>query len=308
MSLLQLLAKPYPLIEGNRRKFTAAFSFGIFVFLFLFLFKPFGIGAFTSLQTFIYSLGFGAITFAMMFINFLIVHRLFPSFFQEEYWTVGKEIFITLVHIAFIGLGNYLLAVSLAITSISLNRFLYFEFISICIGVLPVAVWTLIKENRLLKKSREEAKKFLPTLHPENVITSKEPEISSAGEIKARDETKLPIVFTAESETATAKAEPEQVFIISSADNYIKIYLSEGNEIVTKLLRSSLKRTEDDLKSHPQFYRCHRAYIVNLQKVQSVTGNARGLKLTLESCPVEVPVSRLLHEEIREKLEQLHSR
>lgn len=81
----------------------------------------------------------------------------------------------------------------------------------------------------------------------------------------------------------------------------------EGNTITTKLLRSSLKKTEEDLKNHSQFCRCHRAYIVNLQKVESVTGNARGLKLTLKNCREEVPVSRSIHEEIREKLKEIHS-
>lgn len=305
MILKKLLAKPFPLTEGVKKKFIAAFAFGIFVFFFLYFFKPFGIGTFTAKQILFYALGFGGVTFAIMFINLLILDRIFPSFFREEKWTVGREIFITLVHIAFIGLGNYLFSAMLSITDASLNRLLYFEFISICIGVFPVVVWTLLKENRLLKQSREEAKTFDPLLHQEKLIATvkTKPEEAQSGRTTVSS-----IIFTSESETATIKAEPEQVFFISSADNYIKVYLSEVNTIVTKLLRSSLKRTEDDLKYHPQFYRCHRAYIVNLQKVTSVTGNARGLKLTLENCPEEVPVSRLLNDEIKLKLQQLHSR
>ncbi|HEX7902326.1 MAG TPA: LytTR family DNA-binding domain-containing protein [Chitinophagaceae bacterium] len=305
MSFMILLAKPYPLLEGARNKFTTAFAFGAFVFLFLYFFKPFGIGTFTAKQIFFYALGFGGVTFAIMFINLLILDRIFPSFFREENWTVGREIFITLIHIAFIGLGNYLFSAMLSITDASFDRLLYFEFISICIGVFPIVVWTLIKENRLLKQSKEEAKTFDPLLHPEKQITTVEtrPEETQPG-----GRTTIPsITFTSESETATIKAVPEQVFFISSADNYIKIYLSEGNAIITKLLRSSLKKTENDLKNHPQFYRCHRAYIVNLQKVASVTGNARGLKLTLENCPEEVPVSRSVNDEIKLKLGQRHS-
>lgn len=308
MSLIKLLAKPFPLTEGTRKKFTTAFAFGAFVFLFLYFFRPFGIGTFSSQQILFYALGFGGVTFAVMFINFLVLDRIFPSFFKEEGWTVGKEILITLVHIAFIGLGNYLFATILSITEATLGKLLYFELISICLGIFPIVVWTLIKENRLLKQSREEAEKFENVLHPKKIIAFKETAINKTEELLPVYDTKLSVTFTSESETTAIKAEPEQVFFISSADNYIKIYLSERNTLVVKLLRSSLKRTEEDLKDHPQFYRCHRAFIVNLQKVQAVTGNARGLKLTLENCPDQVPVSRSFHEEIREKLRQIHSR
>jgi LytTr DNA-binding domain len=308
MSLMQLLAKPYPLIEGIGKKFTVAFAFGVFVFLFLFFFKPFGIGTFINQQIFLFSLGFGGVTFTIMFINFLILDKIFLSFFREENWTVGKEIFITLVHVAFIGLGNYILAVILSITSVTLERFLYFEFISLCVGVFPIVVWTLIKENRLLKENREEAEKFKNVLQTENISVISEPTINKPEETQPRHDTLPLVTFTSENENATVKTETGNVLFIVSADNYIKIHLSEKNTLAIKLLRSSLKRTEEDLKDHPQFYRCHRAYIVNLQKVESVTGNARGLKLTLENCLDEVPVSRSLNEEIREKLKQLLSR
>lgn len=308
MRFIKILAKPFPLTEGTRKKFTAAFAFGAFVFLFLYFFRPFGIGTFTSQQILLYALGFGGVTFAVMFINFLILDRIFPSFFKEEGWTVGKEIFITLVHIAFIGLGNYLFATILSITEATPGKLLYFELISISLGIFPIVVWTLIKENRLLKQSRKEAEKLETVLHPEKIIAFNETAIIKTEEIQPAYDITLPLTFTSESETATIKAEPEQVFFISSADNYIKIYLSERNTLVVKLLRSSLKRTEDDLKKYPQFYRCHRAFIVNLHKIQSVTGNARGLKLSFENCPDEVPVSRSLNEEIREKLKQIHSR
>jgi hypothetical protein len=307
MALLKILYRPFPRIGGAKNKFWAALAFGIFVFLFLFFFKPFGIGTFTTRQILLYALGFGGVTFAVMFINLLILDKIFSSFFKEETWTVGKEIFITLVHIVFIGLGNYLFANWLSITETSFNRLLYFEFISLSLSIFPVTVWTLIKENMLLRRNRKEAEEFEPVLHPE-----KTPAIAAEGTVKQEIippgyDINLPITFTSENESATLKADPRQVLFISSADNYIKIYLLEGDAVIPKLLRSSLKRTGDDLKNHHQFYRCHRAYIVNLQKIESVSGNARGLKLILENCPVEVLVSRSLNDVIKMKLQQIHS-
>lgn len=303
MSFVKLLAKPFPIIENTQQKFTVAFAFGSFVFLFLYIFKPFGIGVFSGQQILFYTLGFGAITFAIMIINFIVLDKIFPSFFSEDSWTVGKEIFITLFYIAIIGLGNFFFATWLSITKPTLNRLLYLEFISLSLAIFPVAIWTLVRENMLLKKNMAEADTFSPILFPISESTFKEIEPPKPDYDKS-----LPLIFTSESETTIIRAQPESVYFISSADNYIKIYLLEGNEISVKLLRSSLKRTEEDLKSHPQFYRCHRAYIVNLKKVSEVTGNARGLKLRLENCSEDVPVSRSLNERIKEQLAQIHSR
>jgi hypothetical protein len=176
MRLLKLLERPFPITEGVQKKFTVALAFGAFVFLFLVFFKPFGIGTYTSRYLLLYALGFGGVTFGLIFANLLILCRIFPSYFREESWTVGREIFITLVHVAFIGLGNYLFSALLSITQATFNKFLYYEFISICIGAFPIVVWTLIKENRLLKQNRVEAEKFETVLHPEKVITVKETE------------------------------------------------------------------------------------------------------------------------------------
>jgi DNA-binding LytR/AlgR family response regulator len=59
---------------------------------------------------------------------------------------------------------------------------------------------------------------------------------------------------------------------------------------------------EEQLAAHPAFFRCHRMYLVNLQRVISVSGNAQGLKLQLDGLEEAIPVSRNLTETVREKL------
>ncbi|WP_317166355.1 LytTR family DNA-binding domain-containing protein [Spirosoma agri] len=47
-------------------------------------------------------------------------------------------------------------------------------------------------------------------------------------------------------------------------------------------MRSTLKGIESALGQHPQFFRCHRAFVVNLSTVVHADGNARGYQLPLE--------------------------
>jgi DNA-binding LytR/AlgR family response regulator len=50
------------------------------------------------------------------------------------------------------------------------------------------------------------------------------------------------------------------------------------------------------------FYRCHRSYLVNLNYIRHISGNATGYKLHLEGVNDLIPVSRNLNNEIIEKI------
>lgn len=309
MTVQKFLNRPFPVIEGVKTKFITAFSFASFVFLFLYIFQPFRLNHFTDVEVLYHTLTFGAITFGIMFFNLLLFSRIFPDFYKDENWTTGKELFIVLVYIALIGFGNFIFATEVLNVESSFRSFLYLELITLSVAAIPVFVFILIRENLLLKKNRQEAATFKELLNHAN-ITLPEEKVASSNE---EDEKVIPlsgriIHFSSENEKAAVTLEPDKVYFISSADNYIKINFETEKGLVAKLLRGTLKRTEADLINHPQFYRCHKAYIVNLEQVEAVSGNARGLKLTLKNCPDDVPVSRILHQEIKQRLEAIHSR
>jgi DNA-binding LytR/AlgR family response regulator len=98
---------------------------------------------------------------------------------------------------------------------------------------------------------------------------------------------------------------PDDLYMVTSADNYVKVQFREGDALKSAVLRSSLKKIEEQLVGHPAFYRCHRMYIVNLHLVNDVSGNAQGLRLHLFDLADAVPVSRSLTETVRKKLHQL---
>jgi DNA-binding LytR/AlgR family response regulator len=82
----------------------------------------------------------------------------------------------------------------------------------------------------------------------------------------------------------------------------VNVFLLDEEKPKSVLLRSTLKKMEEQLTGHEDFFRCHRMYIVNLAQVTEVSGNAQGLRLHLAGLKEPVPVSRSLTETVKEKL------
>jgi DNA-binding LytR/AlgR family response regulator len=53
---------------------------------------------------------------------------------------------------------------------------------------------------------------------------------------------------------------------------------------------------------YSSFFRCHRAFIVNLDKIEQVEGNAQGYKIKLQGAENLIPVSRNLNREFSDRL------
>lgn len=87
---------------------------------------------------------------------------------------------------------------------------------------------------------------------------------------------------------------------LESQDNYLAVVYMDQRTRRTTLIRSSLKRIEALLV--PQLVRCHRSFIVNLQRVVSCHGNQHGLKLHMEGVEQPIPVSRAYTRIVLEKL------
>ena len=87
--------------------------------------------------------------------------------------------------------------------------------------------------------------------------------------------------------------------------NRFKYYKEEGKE-KHKLLRSTIKQMEETMQPFEYFVRCHRAYIVNINHIIHISGNAQGYRLNLTETTEEIPVSRTYLKNLK-KLTILHS-
>ena len=103
-----------------------------------------------TLNIFLVAAGYGTVTFLVSMFTNLLVPRLLPSVFNEESWTVLKEIIYIQLVILIVATGNLLFTRWLGYCDLSLKMFLNFELITLAVAVLPVSLLILIKQNILL--------------------------------------------------------------------------------------------------------------------------------------------------------------
>jgi hypothetical protein len=111
-ALSSWLNKAYYLDASKRHRLLQALAFSSFVFVFLSFFRPFGIPQVSSIALSI-AFDFAGLTFVCMLLLNILVPKAFPKFFNEEAWTVGRELLYSSVNVMFIGLANGLLSIYL---------------------------------------------------------------------------------------------------------------------------------------------------------------------------------------------------
>ena len=84
----------------------------------------------------------------------------------------------------------------------------------------------------------------------------------------------------------------DQLLFIKSADNYVAVYYFKDDKVRKELVRTTLKRLETELDEYP-IRRCHRSYMVNINKISVSMKSNQGLSLALKNYAEEsIPVSK----------------
>ena len=87
---------------------------------------------------------------------------------------------------------------------------------------------------------------------------------------------------------------------VGSTGNYVQVFYMVKNELKSVLLRNTLKQIEEQVKDCPSIIKCHRAFLVNRDRILQVKGNSQGLRLILKDTSDEIPVSRNYSKSLRE--------
>jgi DNA-binding LytR/AlgR family response regulator len=223
----------------------------------------------------------------MMVLNILIP-RIFSGFFNDELWNISKEIFWNIINISVIGLFNYLIFIYLYTSTFSWSGIIWFQFATLSIGILPVSLGILVKEQRERKKYEEDAAEMLPPL--------KSQELSNQSGAQNHI-----ITIPSLNQEEPFISEISDLLFIKSADNYIEIIHSKDESISRVMLRNTLKNLESELQPFDMLFRCHKSYLINLDKVLRISGNAQGFKFHIEGFDQAVPVSRQHNELIKKR-------
>jgi hypothetical protein len=82
------------------------------------------------------------------------------------------------------------------------------------------------------------------------------------------------------------------ILYLQGSDNYVTVWYQSQGRNMKFMLRTTLKTMEDEL-AQEGIKRCHRSYLVNIERVKLIRREKDGLQLELDSTPPStVPVSR----------------
>ncbi len=291
--MFKLLQQPFPAFIPCLRGVVLCFTGGFCVFLVLFVFKAFGMHNFETGQRAVYAGIYAGITILIALVNTVLLPWIIPSVFREEQWTVGKEILTFIWLLICISAGNLIASNILDGEGISLINFVRTIGITASVGIIPISISILVKQQSLLKRYATAARQIEEKVfNPETSF----PKTSSSPVVENF------IELTGDNAGDKLAISLKDLLYINAADNYIKIYYTDPSGTKQFILRSTLKKTEESLAPFPQFFRCHRTYIVNLDKVRHISGNAQGYKLHLAETNDLIPVSRSYNSTIAQKL------
>lgn len=298
--MFNLFNQPYPAANPPMQELRKAAVIGVFVGLFLLVFQPFGLNLWETPNKVLKIVGFGVVTFVVTAINFIVWPRLFPQPFGEEAWTVGREILFVLVNILLIAIANRLyLAELLGPSEESGLNWLNMFLVTFLIGIFPVTGLVLLNYIRQLKKYSQSAANL-----PVHSLASETLPSANTLVTDPTESANIVITLVADNEKDKLVMPVESLIYVESSDNYCTVVHLKNGQPAKPLLRSSLGRLEKQI-AQPHIVRCHRSYVVNLNRVERVTGNAQGYKLHLMGGQFQIPVARQYNETLITELKTL---
>ena len=94
----------------------------------------------------------------------------------------------------------------------------------------------------------------------------------------------------------------DNLLYVDSADNYATIHYLNKSKLSHYLIRNSLKWMEENLTINSPLVRCHRSYIVNLDKVKVLRKTKEGIFLEMDAMNTpDIPVSKTYYERVMTK-------
>jgi hypothetical protein len=284
------VSKPYPFQNEliNNRYFQI--SLALLVFLILWMFEPFDLDKIRENQ-FIIIAGYGVIAYIIVLIFFVMIPSFFYDLFYSKRWTILKEILFIISVVTIGGTINFFYTVLWSDMPVNFKWFFIMYWETAAVSVFPLIIYTLIRLIVLTNKYRRHAESITARL-PVETLSQTESEV---------------IVITSDNDKEKLSVQAAELLYAVARENYVEI-VSFNGKLNRFLIRSSLSRIETALKSFPQLVRCHRSYIVNIEKIRKIEGNAQGLDITLKDMPLIIPVSRRYVNILRQQTERIQRR
>lgn len=260
---------------------------GLYIFLITYLL---GMGQGSAYSPLLLSAVFALGCAVSSFLANFAVPRLAPVFYDEDRWTVSKHAGHVLLVLLCVTIGNQLILYALDLPGPS---FVGMYVTVTIIGFFPIITGVMVAEQRRLKRNLAHAQTLNNQLAQRPELVSPAPAPSAlAGQPRPDVLPPNSLVLVSDTGKERLSLQPDQLLYVESVGNYVDVHWLNVNQPQKTTLRSTLKDVTEALGAYPQFFRCHRAFVVNLNAVSHTEGNARGYQLTLTGTTTNIPVSR----------------
>lgn len=227
----------------------------------------------------------------------IILPKLFPNILNEKTWTLGKQIVWALSITLTCGLVCYAYSkyfvefpADKSENNYRMRALLYTGIIGFVLVIFASIIKYIFYRAEVISKKRIELMKNNTAPTPTHLLL---------------EEPKYPILnIKDENENTLLEIPLHELLYIESERNYVNIFCKKTDKIKEISLRCTLKKILETNPHASSLKRCHRAFLVNTDKIESIAGNSRGRRLILSDCTKEVPVSRNYVNEIRELAEE----
>lgn len=286
MNLLTIFSRPHPFIF-NRSSVLVVFLATFFILAFL---SPFGYGSLPLGAQLLLAAGNSVVAAAGVWSMVALVRKFLPNWSSPDNWTVGKEIVLILLGLLWIIILIFFFLLVLDMSDLGFGQlFTHVVLKTLLISTFPIILMVLIEQYS------HQRKKLRQALSINEQLKSKRPSES------ARQGCETCSIKSDNGQVELQLFLQELVFVRSEG-NYLEVYFFQ-QQLKRKLVRNSLKALVEQLPT-PPFFHCHKSFLVNLEHVVSVAGNARSLSLYLRHGEEAVPVSRSKSRELQQLLQQ----
>jgi DNA-binding LytR/AlgR family response regulator len=260
----------------------------LLVFGVLYIFQPFGINQIRPDKKLPTALGYAVVTAIMMAIRSYLFPLIFPRYYDERNWTVGKHIMANIVTLVFIAMANIGYGYIFRITWQEFNGAVFVSalLIVVSVGIVPIAIVTVLNQNRVLRTSLREAAQINRSLP----VFQEKPEFNIVLSGTGKEVVEMDI---------------NQLLYMEACGNYIKVNYLKNGKPVQKMLRATIKQMEKDTAGYPSILKCHRAFLIRVDAIKQVMGNSQGYQLVINGVDKTIPVSRAFTHAVKQKIEDL---
>lgn len=277
--MLSIFKKPHPFIFNSGSIFIP----GIFTFLLIVLFRPLGFNSLPTNFVLAFAFGFGLVASTLVWFTVNILKFIFPKWMEEDSWTLGKEVLLIFTVLILIAFTIFIIFLSINITENSPLELFKMVFINtILFSAFPILIMVLFEQYNYQRKQLKEALDLSQKVSIEN---------------KGTDITHS---ITAENGQLVLQLKTNEILWAQSDGNYLELfYLSDTKQIKKELIRNRLKNLAEQLPDDT-FFHCHKSYLINLNHIQKVQGNARNFEVIPRYGNISIPVARSKSSELKE--------